>query len=81
MRTSQPRREADKSQKIMTLMKNLLTQWETEEKNRTKDQLMKNLQNSMKNVGEKPIHYLDIADRKIDEKPLNPMGSEEENRS
>ena len=27
----------------MLLMKNLLTQWETEEENRTKDQSMKNL--------------------------------------
>ena len=26
----------------MLLVKNLLTQWETEEENRTKDQLMKN---------------------------------------
>ena len=27
----------------MSLVKNLLTQWETKEENRTKDQLMKNL--------------------------------------
>ena len=27
----------------MSLVKNLLTQWETEEENRTRDQLMKNL--------------------------------------
>ena len=27
----------------MSLVKNLLTQWETKEKNRTRDQLMKNL--------------------------------------
>ena len=37
------RKKADESQKVVSLLKNLLTQWETEEENRTRDQSMKNL--------------------------------------
>ena len=44
--------KADESQKIMSLVKYRLTQWEIEEENRIKDQLMKNLQNLIEKVWE-----------------------------
>ena len=42
----------------MLLVKNLLIQWETKEGNWTKDQLMKNLQNSIRNMGRKPKDHI-----------------------
>ena len=49
----------------MSLVKNLLTQWETEEKNRTSDQLIKNLPTN-KGDGEEnqKIISVDIIDKK-----------------
>ena len=59
----------------MSLVKNLPTQWrETEEENRTRDQSMKKpLKQMIKTKGK--------IDRLVDEKPPNPVGTEEENRS
>ena len=55
MRTSQPHREADESQRIISLVKNLSIQlWETEEKNRTKDQSIKNLPTNERDWRGKP---------------------------
>ena len=34
----------------------------------------------MKNIGEKPKDYVDIADKKINEKPPNSIETEKENR-
>ena len=51
MRIFQPWRKADESQTIMLLVKNFLPQWwETGEKNRIKDQSMKNLQDLIEEV-------------------------------
>ena len=60
---------------IMSLVKNILTQWqETEEENRIRDQSMqKPLKQVIKTKGK--IDWL------INEKPPNPVGTKEENRS
>ena len=47
----------------MSLVKNLLTQWETEEENRTRDQSMKNLPTNEED-GEKNRKIIDIVDEK-----------------
>ena len=48
----------------MLLVKNLLTQWETEEENRTRDQLIKNFPTNEGNVEENQM-IIDIIDEKI----------------
>ena len=48
----------------MSLVKNLLTQWETEEENRTRDQSMKNLPTDEGDWGGKPKDLIDIVDEK-----------------
>ena len=49
----------------MPLVKNLLTQWETEEENRIRVQLMKNLSTDEGNGEEnRKIIYVDIVDKK-----------------
>ena len=53
MRTSLSRREADEFQKIISLVKNLLTQSRTKEKNQIRDQSMKNLQDLIEEVWRK----------------------------
>ena len=47
----------------MSLVKNLLTQWETREKNRTRNQLIKNLLTNKEN-GEENQKIIDIVDEK-----------------
>ena len=60
---------------IMSLVKNLSPQWrETKEENQL-DQLMKKLLKQM-TINEGKNWQIEI-----DEKPSNPMGTEEENRS
>ena len=48
----------------MLLVKNLLTQWETEEENQTKDQSMKNLPTD-EGDGEENWKIINIIDEKI----------------
>ena len=60
----------------MSLIKNLPTQWrETGEENRTKYQSMKKLLKQMI-INEEKNRQIEI-----NEKPPNPVGTEEENRS
>ena len=50
---------------IVSLVKNLLTQWETEEKNRTRDQSIKNLPTDEGDGEEnRKIISVDIVDKK-----------------
>ena len=57
MKISKPCKKANKSLKIMSLMKNLPTQLKTEEENQTGDQLIKNLLTNEKDWGEKPKNH------------------------